>query len=707
MTTPAIRSAPPEQTDGGFTHRQTVMILVGLMMGMFLAALDQTVVSTAIRTIADDLNGFSLQAWATTAFLITSTISTPLYGKLSDIYGRKPFFLFAITIFIAGSALCGLSRSMYELAAFRAIQGIGAGGLFSMALAIIGDVVPPRQRARYQGYFLAVFGTSSVLGPLLGGLFAGAHSILGITGWRWIFYINVPVGLAALVVVNRVLHIPHTRRDHRIDWQGAVALVIGLVPLLIVAEQGRTWGWASGRSLACYGVGAVGLVLFYVAERMCGEDALIPLRLFRVRTFTVATMSSVIVGMGMFGAILVLPLYLQIVKGYSPTGAGLATLPLVLGIMAGSIISGQTISRTGRYRIFPIIGTALMIVGLFLFSTIGADTPLWKTALIMPIVGLGLGGNMQPVILAIQNAVSPREIGVATSSVTFFRQMGGTLGTAVFLSVLLTNLPGKIADAFRAVQGTPQFQAALAAHPDQAATLQAAGQGNADLNDTSFISRLAPVIAHPFKVGFSDSMSLVFLMGAAIMVVGLVVVLLLPEIPLADRSAAQARAAEDEAQAGAAPVDAAPVPAGAVPVDAAPVPAGAVATAAPVTAGAAVAAAPVSAAATAGPDRPAALDPDADERGRHNATGDETEVRITVDGRAGEGRHEATGHPDEFRVPADPEAHNNGGPVRTDPTAGPVEPDPTAGPVETDATAEPAHGRPSAEPVHGRPSAGS
>ncbi|HVC73555.1 MAG TPA: MDR family MFS transporter [Mycobacteriales bacterium] len=559
MTTPATRSAPSEQTDGGFSHRQTVMILIGLMMGMFLAALDQTVVSTAIRTIADDLNGFSLQAWATTAFLITSTISTPLYGKLSDIYGRKPFFLFAISIFIAGSALCGLSRSMYELAAFRAIQGIGAGGLFSMALAIIGDIVPPRQRARYQGYFLAVFGTSSVLGPVLGGLFAGANSILGISGWRWIFYINVPIGLAALVVVNRVLHIPHTRRDHRIDWQGAVALIIGLVPLLIVAEQGRIWGWSSGRSLLCYGLGIVGLVLFYLAERMCGDDALIPLRMFRNRTFSVASLSSLIIGMGMFGAILVLPLYLQIVKGYTPTQAGLSTLPLVLGIMAGSVISGQTISRTGRYRIFPIIGTGLMVVGLFLFSLVGADTPLWKTALIMPIVGLGLGGNMQPIILAIQNAVSPREIGVATSSVTFFRQMGGTLGTALFLSVLLSTLPAKIAGAFRSVQSTPEFAAALAAHPDQAATLQAASQGNADLNDTSFISRLAPVIAHPFKVGFADSMSIVFLMGAAIMVIGLVVVFFLPEIPLADRSGSEARAAEAQAEAGAALEAATPV----------------------------------------------------------------------------------------------------------------------------------------------------
>ena len=292
MTTPATRSAPSEQTDGGFTHRQIVTILVGLMMGMFLAALDQTVVSTAIRTIADDLNGFSLQAWATTAFLITSTISTPLYGKLSDIYGRKPFFLFAIAIFIVGSALCGLSQSMYELAAFRAIQGIGAGGLFSLALAIIGDIVPPRERAKYQGYFLAVFGTSSVLGPVLGGFFAGADSILGIAGWRWIFYINVPIGLAALVVVNRVLHIPHTRRDHRIDWPGAVALIVGLVPLLIVAEQGREWGWGvRPRHWSATCIGVVGLVLFFLAERMYGDEALMPLRLFRGRTFAVAATS--------------------------------------------------------------------------------------------------------------------------------------------------------------------------------------------------------------------------------------------------------------------------------------------------------------------------------------------------------------------------------------------------------------------------------
>ncbi|WP_433604160.1 MDR family MFS transporter [Dactylosporangium sp. CA-139114] len=538
--------------DTALTHRQIVTILVGLMMAMFLAALDQTIVSTAMRTIADDLGGFSLQAWATTAFLITSTISTPLYGKLSDIYGRKPFILFSIGIFIVGSVLCGIATSIYQLAAFRAVQGIGAGGLFSLAFAIIGDVVPPRERAKYQGYFLAVFGTSSVLGPVLGGFFAGADNIVGITGWRWIFYINVPIALAAFIVVMRVLHIPHRRQDHRIDWPGAVALIIGLVPLLTVAEQGREWGWGSGRSLLCYGVGLVGLVLFIVAETFYKDEALLPLRLFRGRTFSVASTGSFILGMAMFGGLLTLPLYLQIVKGATPTEAGLMLLPLVLGIMTGSIVSGQTIARTGRYRIFPIVGSVLMLAALALFSRIGADTPLWRTMLIMALMGLGLGGNMQPVITAVQNAANPREIGVATSTVTFFRSMGGTLGAAVFLSVLFSLLPDKIKGAFIDAQSTPAFQQAVRAHPDQLQKIQnTATSGSASsFNDTSFLEKLDAALSHPFKVGFSDSMSVVFMVAAGIMVAGLIVILFLPEIPLRNMSAAQQRAAEDAAASG-------------------------------------------------------------------------------------------------------------------------------------------------------------
>jgi EmrB/QacA subfamily drug resistance transporter len=519
------------------------------MMGMFLAALDQTIVATAMRTIADDLKGFELQAWATTAFLITSTISTPLYGKLSDMYGRKGFFLFAIGIFIVGSALCGLSRSMYELAGFRAIQGIGAGGLFSLALAIIGDIVPPRERAKYQGYFLAVFGTSSVLGPVLGGFFAGTHTILGFDGWRWIFYINVPIAAVAMIVVSRVLHLPHQRRDHRVDWPGALALIVALVPLLTAAEQGRDWGWGSGRTVACYLIGAMGLVSFLLIERYYGEEALLPLRLFRGRTFAVGSGGSFVLGMAMFGGLLVLPLYLQIVTGASPTKGGLLILPLVLGIMSGSIISGQAIARTGRYRIFPIIGSGLMLVSLVLFAFVGADTPVWRTMLVMVLMGLGLGGNMQPVVTAVQNAVSPREIGVATSAVTFFRSMGGTLGAAVFPSILFTTLPGKIKDAFTTGSQTAAFKAAAAAHPDQVKALQglAGGGSSSSLNDTSLINKFASALTHPFKVGFSNSMSIVFWTAAAIMLVGFVIILFLPELALRSQSAAQARASEDAA----------------------------------------------------------------------------------------------------------------------------------------------------------------
>ena len=534
-------TAPGPVRSVEFTHRQVITILIGLMMGMFLAALDQTIMATATRTIADDLHGFNLQAWATTAFLITSTISTPLYGKLSDIYGRRPFFLFAIAVFVVGSMLCGLSQNMYELAAFRAIQGIGAGGLMALALTIIGDIVPPRERARYQGYFLAVFGTASVIGPILGGFFAGQEQILWVAGWRWVFYLNVPIGIAAMIVVARVLHLPHQRTDHRIDWPGAVSLIVGLVPLLTVAEQGRTWGWDSTRAFICYGIGLIGLVAFIFAERAYKDEALLPLRLLANRTVAVGAASSTIVGMAMFGGLLTVPLYLQIVKGSTPTVAGLQMIPFVVGIMAGSVASGQLIARTGRYRIFPIIGSTLMAIALGLFALIGADTPLWKTMLIMVLMGLGLGGNMQPMITAVQNAVSPREIGVATSSVTFFRSMGGTLGTAIFLSVLFNVLPSKISAAYQAAQRTPEFQQALAANPSQAQVLRQA-QSGAALSDTSFLSRLSDVVAHPFKVGFSGGVHVVFLMALAVMIVGLIVVFFLPEIPLSRRSAQQQRA---------------------------------------------------------------------------------------------------------------------------------------------------------------------
>jgi EmrB/QacA subfamily drug resistance transporter len=542
-----MATTPPTTADApsGLTHKQIVTILSGLMLGMFLASLDQMIVSTAIRTIGDDLNGLAAQAWVTTAFLITSTIATPLYGKLSDIYGRKPLFLLAITVFIVGSALCGLSTSMYMLAGFRAFQGIGAGGLMSLALAIIGDIIAPRERAKYQGYFMAVFATSSVLGPVLGGFFAGAPSILGVTGWRWIFYINVPIGIAALVVVTKVLHIEHHRRDHRIDWWGATALAVGLVPLLVVAEQGREWGWGSPSAFACYVLGAAGLAAFLRIESRMGDEALLPLRLFRTGVFSVGSGQSFVIGVGMFGGMMSIPLYLQIVKGASPTKAGLLVLPMVAGIMTASLLAGQITARTGRYKIFPVIGSALLVVGMLLLSSVHADTSLVVTDLYMLMFGAGLGLNMQSIVLAMQNAVPPRDMGVATSSVTFFRQVGGTLGTAVFLSILFSSAGSKIKSAYDKAAQTPAFQHAVQQHPEQVQQLKLGSGGN--LNDTSFLAHLDKVLAHPFLTGFSGAMDLVFLVGAGVLVLAFVLSLMLKEVPL--RMVSGLQAARDAAAA--------------------------------------------------------------------------------------------------------------------------------------------------------------
>ena len=561
-------SVPTSESHGPLTHKQILTILAGLMMGMFLAALDQTIVSSAMRVIADDLHDLSGQAWVVTAYLITSTIVTPLYGKLSDIYGRKRFFTAAIVIFLFGSILCTFATSMPMLAGFRAVQGLGAGGLFSLALAIIGDIVPPRERAKYQGYFLAVFGTSSVLGPVVGGFFAGQSTILGITGWRWVFLVNVPIGLAALFVVDRTLHLRHTRLDHRIDFGGAASLTVGLVPLLLVAEQGRDWGWASGRSLTCYGVGLIGLIAFFLVERAMGAEALIPLRLFTNKTVGVASIASVVLGMGMFGGLASLPLYLQIVKGATPTSAGLMLLPMTLGMMSGSIISGQIISRTGQYRQFPIIGCGLLVASLFGFHYVGADTALWQTMILMLFFGLGLGCNMQPLTLAVQNAVPPRDIGVATSSATFTRQIGGTLGVAVFLSILFSAVPSRIQTAFAKIAPTPEFQAALKnpqsptgnpkANADFIHSLQQAQSGGGGggainpLSDSSFIQQLDPRLAKPFLIGFSQAMDLVFLIGSAVMVIAFIVVWFLPHVELRSGSAYDSRGKQDAADAAAA-----------------------------------------------------------------------------------------------------------------------------------------------------------
>ena len=546
----AARAQAVNEHTGELTHGQIRTILIGLMAGMFLAALDQTIVSTAIRTIGDDLHGLQIQAWVTTAYLITSTIATPLYGKLSDIYGRRPLFLIAITVFVVGSAACSFSTSMYMLAGFRAFQGLGAGGLFSLALAILADIVPPRQRAKYQGYFLAVFGTSSVLGPLVGGALAGASSILWISGWRWVFLVNVPIGVVALILVAKYLHVPHFRRDHRIDWWGAAALVVCLVPLLIVAEQGQAWGWGSAGVLSLIALGVIGLVAFIAIEFRMKDEALIPMRLFR-GTFSLGMVANAVIGMGLFGAVLVLPLYMQIARGASPTKSGLLMLPLTIGLMLGSVVSGQLTSRTGRYKIFPLIGTLLFAAVVLSMLTLKVDTSLVILDFQFLGLGLGLGLCMQTLLMAVQNAVPARDIGVATSSATFFRQIGGTVGVAVFISVLFDRIATTIPAALSAVRTDPAFQAAAAKaaniQPQQLATPegQAAvqkvlgGYAGQIATDSSFLQRIDKVLARPFQVGFTNGTHLIFLLAGIVVVIGFFVVLAIKETPLRTMSASQ------------------------------------------------------------------------------------------------------------------------------------------------------------------------
>jgi len=452
-TTTAPVSAPasqsPQASQPIMSHRQILLVIYGLMAGMFLSSLDQTVVGTAIRTIGDDLHGLDQQAWVTTAYLIVSTISVPIYGKLSDIFGRRPLFIFGIAVFLAGSLLSSFSTSMLMLAGFRAVQGLGAGALMSIPLAIMGDILAPRERAKYQGYFFAVFGISSVVGPLIGGLFAGAPEILFISGWRWVFLINVPIGVAALLMVISFLHLPkfHREMKPRIDWWGATSVIVALVPLLLIAEQGRDWGWTSPAAFACYIIGAVGLVAFVLIERAMGPDAIIPLRLFSSRVFSMATVLGILVGFGMFGAMLTLPLYLQIVTGLNPTESGFALLPMILGLMIAAIGSGQILSKTGHYRIFPVTGTLTVAGGYLVLTFLTVDKPLWFLMIAMFLIGLGLGQLMQTLTIASQNSVEATQMGVATSASTFFRQIGGTLGVAVLLSVLFSVLPGNITTA--------------------------------------------------------------------------------------------------------------------------------------------------------------------------------------------------------------------------------------------------------------------
>jgi EmrB/QacA subfamily drug resistance transporter len=553
MSETASRAVPEAPSTGGraaLSHREIMTVLAGLMLGMLLAALDMTIMASATKTIADQLHGQTIQAWVTTAYLITSTISTPLYGKLSDILGRKPMYLSAITLFLAGSVLSGMSNSMYELAAFRALQGLGAGGLMSLALAIIADMVSPRERSRYQGYFMGIWGISSVAGPVVGGFFAGAGTFAGIDGWRWVFLVNVPIGIIALIVVAKFLNVPHTKVNHRVDYWGAGALTVALVPLLIVAEQGREWGWDSGKALLMYAIGAIGIVAFIAIERMMKDEALLPMRLFRRPVFSLSNAINFVMGLGMFGMMMSLPLYLQIVKGATPTESGLLTLPMTAGILVASMGSGILISKTGRYKRFPIVGLAIVSTSMFLFAQIGVDTPMGQIMAVMALAGVGLGLCMQTLILAIQNDVAAKDMGVATSSATFFRSIGGTVGTAVFLSILFSVVGGHIASAFASVRTDPAFLAALQQNPDFAQSLRGGGSG-LDLNNTEFLNTLDPTLARPILSGFAESIDTVFMVGGFVVLVAFVLVWFLKEVPLSDKSGIQ-RAADDEAAEAAA-----------------------------------------------------------------------------------------------------------------------------------------------------------
>lgn len=538
--------APTARAAGeALTQRQIVTVMVGLMLGMFLASLDQTIVSTSIYTIANDLAGLSLQAWATTAYLITSTVSTPLYGKLSDIFGRRPLYLTAIVIFLAGSLYAGSVHSMTELAFARGVQGLGAGGLLALALTIIGDIVSLKDRAKYQGYFMSVFGISSVLGPVVGGAFAGSANILGFDGWRWVFFINLPIGLAALAVVFLFLHLPARHAKQKIDYWGAAAITLAIVPLLLVAEQGRSWGWTSMNSFLCYGLGVAGIVWFLLAEKRAGDYALIPLRLFRNTTFGLSSLLNFIIGIGMFGAIAMLPLYLQLVKGLTPTEAGLMMITFTLGILTGSITAGRTISASGTYRIFPIMGTGILTAAAVVMGlSLHVDTALWVPGVIAVFFGVGLGFCMQPLTLAMQMSVPPRDMGVGTSSAAFFRSMGGAVGTAVFISMLFSLAAGRIADGMRTAITDPAYLAvlqdpAVAADPVNAKLYGffRDGASNESLNDTSWLHTANSVLTRPITEGFSYSIDVVMFTAAALTGIAFLISFALPNKKLTDQKA--------------------------------------------------------------------------------------------------------------------------------------------------------------------------
>lgn len=484
------------------SHRQVLVAFSGLLLAMFLAALDQTIVATALPTIVGDLGGLERLSWVVTSYLLAQTVVTPIYGKLGDLYGRKIILQSAVVLFLAGSALCGLSQSMGQLIAFRVIQGLGAGGLMVTTLAVIGDIVSPRERGRYQGVFGAVFGISSVAGPLIGGYFTTQLS------WRWIFYINLPIGVIALLVIAATLPENPARRQHRIDYAGAALLALALTAIMLVTDLGGvTIGWDSPIVLGLAAVAAIALAAFVAVERQAAEPVL-PLRLFGNRAFTVTSIVGFICGFAMFGSVTYLPVFLQVAQGASPTASGLQMIPMMAGMLTSSIVSGQLISKTGKYKHFPIIGTAVMLTGMFMLSRVQTDTSLRVIIALMAILGLGMGMIMQVLIVAVQNAVEHKDLGVATAGNTLFRAIGGSVGVAVLGAVFASRLAAELPES-----------------------LERAADGSSALNLHS-IASAAPAVRALYADAFSASIDSVFLVASAISLLGFALVWLLPERPL-------------------------------------------------------------------------------------------------------------------------------------------------------------------------------
>ncbi|CCB76286.1 MULTISPECIES: MDR family MFS transporter [Streptomycetaceae] len=520
-TVPADPAAPE-----ALPRRRLHLLLAALMLGMLLAALDQTIVGTALPTIAGKLGGMREYSWVVTVYLLATTATTPLYGKVSDLYGRRPVFLFSIGTFLAGSLLAGMAQNMTELIATRGIQGVGGGGLITLALTIVSDVVPPRERGRYQGLFGAVFGISSIAGPLLGGYFAQSD-------WRLIFYLNIPLGLVAAAFAWRLLTwVPHRRRSHRVDYLGAFLLVAAVSCLLLATSWGgQEYPWGSAPVVALFAAGAVLAVVFVLAETRAAEPIL-PLRLFTLRTVTLACLATFVLGCALFGSIIYVPMYLQVVKGASPTASGLQMLPMMGGMIVTSTLSGRLISRVGRYKWFLVTGSVLIAAGLALLGRLETGTSVWWAGLFLAVLGVGAGLLMQPLVLAVQNAVDLRDLGIATATSTFSQSLGGSFGTAVLGAVLSTRLAEALTARLRALPGGGGSGAGGGSGPG---TL---------LKDPAAIGRLPEAVRSAVQHAFTDALHVLFGTGAAVAVVMVVMTLLLPDTPLRGTPAAPPPAPE-------------------------------------------------------------------------------------------------------------------------------------------------------------------